>query len=87
MSETINDIVREMRSDYYKMSRSNARLNTELMSCLQGFADRIEAAQEREEIAHMAYVAKECAKVKAECERENAQDQGPWRSRNTWTGN
>lgn len=36
-----NAIIAEMRKDYYKMGRSNAKLDTDLMDMLRSFADQL----------------------------------------------
>ena len=46
--ETIADIVREMRGPYYKMGRSNASLDKDMMGYMSFMANRIEAAAKRE---------------------------------------
>lgn len=47
-NETIAEIVREMRGPYYKMGRSNASLDKQMMDYMSFIANRIEAAHERE---------------------------------------
>lgn len=46
--ETIADIVAEMRGPYYKMGRSNASLDKNMMDYMSFMANRIEAAAKRE---------------------------------------
>ena len=46
--ETIADIVSEMRGPYYKMGRSNASLDKDMMGYMSFMANRIEAANKRE---------------------------------------
>ena len=46
--ETIADIVDEMRGPYYKMGRSNASLDKDMMGYMSFMANRIEAAAKRE---------------------------------------
>ena len=46
--ETIADIVAEMRGPYYKMGRSNASLDKDMMGYMSFMANRIEAAHQRE---------------------------------------
>ena len=46
--ETIEDIVAEMRGPYYKMGRSNASLDKDMMGYMSFMANRIEAANKRE---------------------------------------
>ena len=46
--ETIADIVTEMRGPYYKMGRSNASLDKDMMGYMSFIANRIEAAHKRE---------------------------------------
>lgn len=46
--ETIADIVSEMRGPYYKMGRSNASLDKDMMGYMSFMANRIEAAAKRE---------------------------------------
>ena len=43
--ETIEDIVAEMRGPYYKMGRSNASLDKDMMGYMSFMANRIEAAE------------------------------------------
>lgn len=47
-NETIADIVSEMRGPYYKMGRSNASLDKDMMGYMSFMANRIEAAYKRE---------------------------------------
>lgn len=47
-NETVADIVKEMLGPYYKMGRSNARLDHDMMGCMSFLANRIEAAHRRE---------------------------------------
>lgn len=47
-NETHAEIVREMRGPYYKMGRSNASLDKQMMDYMSFIANRIEAAHERE---------------------------------------
>ena len=47
-NETHAEIVREMRGPYYKMGRSNASLDKQMMDYMSFIADRIESAHERE---------------------------------------
>ena len=49
-NETIADIVSEMRGPYYKMGRSNASLDKDMMGYMSFIANRIEAAHKREKI-------------------------------------
>ena len=46
--ETVADIVDEMRGAYYKMGRSNASLDKDMMGYMSFMANRIEAAEKRE---------------------------------------
>ena len=46
--ETIADIIAEMRGPYYKMGRSNATLDKDMMGYMSFMANRIEAAAKRE---------------------------------------
>ena len=46
--ETIADIVREMRGPYYKIGKSNASLDKDMMGYMSFMADRIEAAKDAE---------------------------------------
>lgn len=46
--ETIADIVTAMRGPYYKMGRSNASLDKDMMGYMSFMANRIEAAAKRE---------------------------------------
>lgn len=47
-NETVEDIVKEMRGPYYKMGRSNARIDHDMMGYMSFIANRIEAAHKRE---------------------------------------
>lgn len=47
-NETVSEIVKEMRGPYYKMGRSNARLDHDMMGYMSFIANRIEAAHRRE---------------------------------------
>ena len=47
-NETVAEIVREMRGPYYKMGRSNASLDKQMMDYMSFIANRIEAAYKRE---------------------------------------
>ena len=47
-NETIEDIVSEMRGPYYKMGRSNASLDKDMMGYMSFIANRIEAAHKLE---------------------------------------
>ena len=47
-NETHAEIVREMRGPYYKMGRSNASLDKQMMDYMSFIANRIEAAHKRE---------------------------------------
>ena len=47
-NETHAEIVRKMRGPYYKMGRSNASLDKQMMDYMSFIADRIEAAHKRE---------------------------------------
>ena len=46
--ETVAEIVKEMRGTYYKMGRSNARLDHDMMGYMSFIANRIESAHKRE---------------------------------------
>ena len=47
-NETVAGIAREMRGPYYKMGRSNASLDKQMMDYMSFMADRIEPAHNRE---------------------------------------
>lgn len=47
-NETVAEIVREMRGPYYKMGRSNASLDKQMMDYMSFIANRIESAHKRE---------------------------------------
>lgn len=46
--KTVAEIVKEMRGPYYKMGRSNARLDHDMMGYMSFIANRIESAHKRE---------------------------------------
>lgn len=60
-NETHAEIVREMRGPYYKMGRSNASLDKQMMDYMSFIADRIEAAHKCE-IAEMKHWIKSAAR-------------------------
>ena len=60
--ETIADIVAEMRGPYYKMGRSNAQLDKDMMGYMSFMANRIEAAAKREREAG-AEAAQICGEI------------------------
>ena len=60
--ETIADIVSEMRGPYYKMGRSNASLDKDMMGYMSFIANRIEAAHKREREAG-AEAAQICGEI------------------------
>ena len=69
--ETIADIVAEMRCPYYKMGRSNATLDKDMMGYMSFMANRIEAANKRE-IAELRECLKEAVIEKCtECHEIN----------------
>lgn len=54
--ESHADIIEEMRGNYYKMGRSNARLDKDLMGIMSFTANRLEVAHKRE----IAELKKKC---------------------------
>ena len=80
-NETVADIVAEMRGPYYKMGRSNASLDKDMMGYMSFMANRIEAAAKREreagadaaqicgEIGEMIGMEAACKEKVAECNR------------------
>lgn len=54
--ESHADIIEEMRGNYYKMGRSNARLDKDLMGLMSFTANRLEVAHKRE----IAELKKKC---------------------------
>ena len=82
--DTIEDIVAEMRGPYYKMGRSNASLDKDMMGYMSFMANRIEAANKREIIVerHLAeeYLAtkdEEIAELR-ECLNEAIREKCPF---------
>ena len=61
-NETIEDIIHEMRGPYYKMGRSNASLDKDMMGYMSFMANRLEAAWKREREAG-ADAAQICGKI------------------------
>ena len=61
--ETVADIVAEMRGPYYKMGRSNATLDKDMMGYMSFMANRIEAAHQRE-VAGLRECLKEAIREK-----------------------
>lgn len=75
-NETVADIVREMRGPYYKMGRSNASLDKQMMDYMSFIADRIESAHKRE-IAELRECLKEAIREKCPFTRMSCKHDEP----------